>query len=726
MNHIKIKNNLYLNCKEVELTKQQEEAAEQNLHIIKIIDRSGSMGYQIVSLVDAIKQFSLELRPDEKTTVGWFSGEGFSDFILKSFSITYENKSALNSILDQNKSTVNTTCFSEILNKVENLVKEPMYKNDKFVLYFFTDGYPVVSNYSKELSAIESVLSRLKDKLHYAAFVGCGNYYNRELLGNMAAQVGGSFIHLNAINDSYSSLTKFAESSRDSSAKVTVGVDGQFPFSISGKEIIQYAPIAGKIEYVPSKTNKNVVFYISDKPAQGSEEVTTLGDLQKGASTNKKDYLIKGIYSASIILSLRTKVAEALDMLGYIGDKNFIDKLNNARTNDEYGIVENEIKSAVFDVQGRGLAGFVPNYLPKDDAFCLLDLVDLLQKDEQAGFFPRHEGWEYSKVTVATEAKSDYPKFEADKNQMISFDKLVWNSTKLNLSIQAALKGHITLKEGHKKLGFASEYPCTAFRNYTIVKDGFPNVATLFADMSATTFNTLNTIPGLVEVFDSAQLGKKIYKLNLKAVPVMNRLIASKVKSAEPISRITLEETNLAYQQAVLNYLQKQNAEVLKEATSLNEKQEAFLLENGIKNGLYSPPVDKAEPIDFYEATEFNISIKGMASTPKAADVVSKVENKKPLTDREKPMADYYQLFKSSVGDQPKEVKRAWVEKNLEELKAKLHEKRRQVQEVKFGAILGKKWFEEFTSREEATYKFTEAGKEYLAEFKIKKVKVAV
>jgi hypothetical protein len=46
---------------------------------------------------------------------------------------------------------------------------------------------------------------------------------------------------------------------------------------------------------------------------------------------------------------------------------------------------------------------------------------------------------------------------------------------------------------------------------------------------------------------------------------------------------------------AILNYLQKQNAEPLKEATSLNEKQEAFLLENGIKNGTYSPSVEKEE-----------------------------------------------------------------------------------------------------------------------------------
>jgi hypothetical protein len=468
------------------------------------------------------------------------------------------------------------------------------------------------------------------------------------------------------------------------------------------------------------------VFYISDKPAAGSEEVTALGDLKKGASTNKKDYLIKGIYSAAIILSLRTKVAEALDLLGYVGDKHFIDKLNNARTNDEYGIVENEIKSAVFDVDGRGIEGFVPNYLPKDDAFCLLDLVDLLQKDDKAGFFPRHEGWEYTKITVASKAESQYPKFEADKNQMIAFDKLVWNSTKLNLSILAPLKGHVTLKEGHKKLGFAAEYPCTAFRNYSIVKDGFPNVSTLFVDMSTATHNVLSQYPGLVEMYDSAQLGKTIFKLNLKAIPVMNRLIASSVKSAEPIARVTLEETELSYQQAILNYLQKQNAEPLKEATSLNEKQEAFLLENGIKNGTYSPSVEKEEATDFYEATEFDISIKGMASTPKAADVVSKVEAKKPLTDREKPMADYYELFKSAVGDQSKEVKRAWVEKNLEELKAKLREKRSQVQKVKFGAIIGKKWFEEFTSREEATFKFTEGGKDYLAEFKIKKVKVAV
>jgi len=731
MEHIKIRDDLYLVSKDVELNKEQEKQLDKQLHIITVIDRSGSMSGYINSVVEDVKKFSLSLRENEKNSIGWFSGEGYCDFMLKAFEVNDKNKATLTTILDQNKRILGTTCFSEILQKINTLVKDPSYKEDNFVLYFFTDGQPCVMDYNKEIKAIFTALGELKGKLYYSAFVGSGNYYNRELLTQMSSAIGGSFLHLGDVNNSYETLTQFVETSRDSNGRIQVEIDktALYPFSISGKNIIAYDVDGSSVTFNPSKKNKNVLFYLTEKKPAGSKEVDSVGDLSKGSSTNKKEYLIKGLYAAANILSMRTKADKAIDVLGYLGDKYFIDQLNNARTNDEYGRVENEIREALFSPAERLKEGQVQNYVPKDDVFCLLDLVDILINDDDAGFYPRHDGWTYNKISKGTEIDKKYPEFKADQNQLCYFNSLAWNDSKLNLSVRAELTGTVTLKEGFKKLGFQKEYPTKVYRNYSLIKDGYPNIDELYVSVSKETEKKLKQLAPkeLLEKFKSPQLKKDIFILRLKSIPVSNRKMSEGIDSAKPIADMVYKETALEQKQSLFKYLLNGLKDKEEKSESLTADQVKFLEEHGIKKGLYSPESKAAAPTDYYMATEFKVAVKGF-SKPTVKDLVKKLEEaKKAPTERELIMAELYAGYKKKFDkEKSKKVKEAWLEEQLKETKTELYKLRSDLQRQKFSVIMAKKWFKEFTSREDCVLKSKVGNKDIFVEFNLRQVKVDI
>jgi hypothetical protein len=104
--------------------------------------------------------------------------------------------------------------------------------------------------------------------------------------------------------------------------------------------------------------------------------------------------------------------------------------------------------------------------------------------------------------------------------------------------------------------------------------------------------------------------------------------------------------------------------------------------------------------VDFYFAKEFNISVKGFSSLPKVADVLAKLKTGKKLTLSESAMQEGMAVVATFDKLAPT-VRLAALEDHLRSIKGKLRTLRSTVQRVKFAVILGKTWFDEFTSREE-------------------------
>ena len=136
----------------------------------------------------------------------------------------------------------------------------------------------------------------------------------------------------------------------------------------------------------------------------------------------------------------------------------------------------------------------------------------------------------------------------------------------------------------------------------------------------------------------------------------------------------------------------------------LSDEQAMFLKENGIqidRGGVFQPPTEKEDPVDFYMAKSFEIKLSGIASLPTVKKVMEKIASNKGRTAVEALMEEGINKWNSvKTGLSDKKTKKAWFDKAIGDMQKELKGIRQTVQKQKFAVILGKFWFEEFTRRE--------------------------
>jgi hypothetical protein len=660
---------------------------------IFLYDRSGSMYGLLSKLVDDLIERVKKIPKGDTITFGWFSGEGQKNFIIKGFKVTEEKDySLLEKMLLANNTTMGCTCFSEILHDTKQIIEDLAIFSSCFSLVFFTDGYPVVSSYTRELQEINSAIEGLNNKITSSLLVGYGDYYNKQLMSDMAEKIGGSLTHSANLPSFSVSLESFMQTAQESK-KLVVKLKNEINqdtliYNINGNSINLYAANKDNEVNISCNDNEKVSLFVltNTKP--------------KGIKLTKSNKPFeKALYAAAFILTQKTKTDVAIDVLGSLGDKKLIDMVTNSFTNAEYGVAEEGIRNAVVDPSKRFLDGKVSGYVPPADAFCLLDLLDILAADKDAYFYPRHEAFIYKRIGKQSLPDEKYPKFKADIDSKASFADVVWNETKLNLSLRAILQGHIHLPDEAKKYNLSQKYNTYQFKNYTFVKDGILNVAKVPSTFSEATYNALVQ----KGVIDPSEYDKdRIYTIRLDAVPIVNRKIAEGKTSATELCKLVIQEQKLKATLKSLKYFRDQDfpeKEVTAEtAKTFIEKQQAFLEEIGIntKTGAYEPPVVDSESTDFYFAKEFAIKVKGLSSLPKIEVVTAKMKENKKLTTSDV-------LVSAGIAMYQNETKPSldWFTSKISEMSNELKKVRRQIQETKFAVLLCKKWFTEFSSREE-------------------------
>ncbi len=719
---LKVNDKLLIVQEEITILEPSTLKEKESTNFILIYDRSGSM-YGLLpklteDLIDRIKLIPI----NNTITIGYFSGEGQYNFILKGFKIT-ESKdySILEKAIRANSTTIGLTCFSEILNETsETIIKDLSVFSNRFALTFFSDGYPVVSNYKKEIVSIEIAISKLNIQLTSSLLVGYGNYYNKELMTKMTEGLGGSLTHSSDLPTFNITLTNFITNSQDTENKIKIEVQdrvGNIYFSINGNNINVYQPKDGFILYTPIKgRGKNYLYTITssdtdfvNKAASNNDklEYIKLTDANVGKDT-KIEAFIKGLYAASYILTQRTKTDQAIEILSALGDAALIDIVNNAFTNDEYGNAEKRMEECVVSPKKRFLNGRNTNYSPKPDAFCLLDLIDLLCEDEQAYLYTQDPSFKYKRIGVASVTKEGYPEFTPDKNNKCRFSTLSWNESKLNLSVLMNIIGNVKLPKNYKKNGFTNnKFDTFVWRNYTIVKDGFLNTSCLPISMSESTFNKL-VHENIVDDHKYMYQKDVIYPLDLSKLPIINRSIADGKTSAKVLFSKIYEELKLKALLKVYKYFksgfeQETSAYAL---TGLTDVQIEYLKELGITDKGFNPPCEEVTPTDYYYAKEFNIKMKKLSSLPKITDVLDKMTKGKNLTESDKLIQEGLVNYNSaSLGK--KEWKDAnkleWLNENIRQVQKNMIELRKEIQRTKFSIILAKHWFDEFDSRENCT-----------------------
>lgn len=714
MNYIKVRDGLFIVEQEIVKKNTKVVNKPKNVNHIFIYDRSGSMYGLLGTLAKDLKQRLRTVQTGDTITLGWFSSPGEYRFPLKGLKISGdEDFKALDKVVDANSTTLGSTCFSEILADAKDVVKDLSPLGNTFALTFLTDGYPTVWPYEKEVKAIHKAIDDIKGEVAASLLVGYGNYYNKELMADMAERFGGSLIHSSDLKTFPVAFQQFMEKSRNTEPRMEVELaarpsrDGVV-FNVSGGDINVYQVENGMISFAPTRNATDYLYVITDKAPKGGDEITVN---PKIVADTTEERLVKAAYAAAYTLVQRTKSDVAIDVLGKLGDVALIDRVNNAFTNTEYGAAEQGILDAVGKPQLRGLNGFKKNYVPKPDAFCVLDAMELLMQDEKAEFWPEHEEFDYKRIGPPQKTDDKYPKFQPNKDSRCQMSKLVWHGEKLNLSVLANIKGHIDLtkfktEDGktYKGVGLEKTFETSVFRTYTVIKDGFLNVDKLPVSMSKQTYQKFLD-EGIIDPEHNRHYEGRAYVLHLDRLPVMNRATAEGKTSAKRLAELALLENKLCAQQKVLNWMREQIEPKVDRGLGLQvtPAQEDFLKEVGVTKGGYRPPSEKGETTDFYMAKEFELKIKGCSSLPKVDDVIKKIGEKKNLTLSQQLIADGLAYAKSAEKLTNSTKKLAEIDRLLEETKTQINIVRPKIQRTKFAVILGKKWFDEFTSREENT-----------------------
>lgn len=387
-------------------------------------------------------------------------------------------------------------------------------------------------------------------------------------------------------------------------------------------------------------------------------------------------------------------------MLAYMGDKYFVDHVINSFTVEEYGKVLSNLKDAISDVPfSRYRNGRCRDCIPEDDAYCFFDVIKLLMTDPDAYFYPLHHQWKYKRIGKKAERKeNDGPYFKAN-NTPVSFNKLVWHSTRLNLSVQAKIEGTVDLSdvpikisdiaEVHKVMTELGEevmraYPTFQHRNYTLVEDGHYNIKNLYITASDSVIDLLK-LRNLITPTDN----ESIFKLNFEELPVINRNISNEAKvSAETYAKLFIELLECKANMKVYRKFSKEKEESETDESTVSQ----FLLKNGFrKDGSFDPPKSVAlnENCDFHTVNALELKAKGCSTLPSVDAVIKKRDTNKRLT-----LTD--ELISNAIDS----MEGRDVEKLIKETKERILVINHQLNRCKFGLLMSKQWFEDFDTIE--------------------------
>jgi len=735
-------------------------------HVV-VIDCSGSMYGELPRIREQLKKKLPKLIGEKDTlSVIWFSGRGEFGTLIEAEPVsTLKDLNEVNKAIDRWLKPVGLTGFKEPLEEVAKLI-DRIGKDKHFSLFFMSDGQNNVG--SKE--DIIKVVSTLSSKLVSATFVEYGYYADRPLLTAMAEKAGGQLIFAEHFDKYQPAFEAVLSKKVVSNPKVKVTVPretvGQFGFTCEGGfegELTAYSIEEGTIT-VPFGTT---VWYLSKVAPEKDQKVllpVLLPTAPKGSpptvssgGTSSPDSKLGALYSAVALFTVRMRPEVVLPLLKCLGDVQFIEQFSTCFGKQKYSDFMEAAKAAVFDPTLRYRKGYDPSKVPSEDAFTVLDLLKLLLEDEGSRILLDHPEFKYSKIgrsrvdadellneeeqakvteltlKLAKEknakkikalqaelatvmgAKKDSLQFKADEApDGYPITNLVFNEDRPNVSLQVRKTGTVDLQSRmvpeHSKAD--TLFRTFVFRNYAIIKDGLVNVDALPVRVSPELANKLATLlpeeakPQKLKTSETYVEGV----INLRALPVINQRMIKTLSATKLFEEQFRLESARAAQKVYKAYRDEKFPK--KESASFKaiygDATATWLKELGFTDysGFSPAKTVTAEATDFYVGKELTVSIKGLSSLPKVADVKVKMGSSK-ATIGVTLMAPYVKEVEEYLSQNPDNLTNgeymAWIDAKAKDsirlARGLIHSLATQ----KFAVIVGQSWFSEFASLDENT-----------------------
>lgn len=622
-----------------ENTAVQAKTVDQ-IHHIHILDRSGSMGYYINELINNVQETIKAINDDDLISIVWFSSPGQYRTLVKGARKT-DN---LNKLLDTIRSTLYTTCFSEPLREVNTIIDELYALCPTISITLFTDGNPVVPwSIEEEHKRVFAEVDKMQDKVISFNTVGYGNWYDRDMLVKISSMSEyGTFLHSSKINEYLDIFNRNFEKISDVVVdNVTVRTDPFSPCPIIYLNRKFTKMENGELKITKIDKEKNQFFVLLN-----SEE--DLGFEYNGTRYYAKDITQKPteatitnfLYAYAYNQYYVGNTQISLDILAKaLHDKSFADELLSAFTYDERSRFTDRLYRAVFKPNTRYLEGkCTDEYIPNKDAFCVMDLLYLLQ-EKNAIYIPFSNNVEkYSRI--GRKSEDTFNLFERTKEEIrVPFSNFVWNKKHMNLSILFYIKGTVKINPAvAKRVHLDPVFNTGMFRNRTIIKDGTLNIKkieVLISDVLMEEINVCN--PNIIsEIIDATNDEFRVI-LDLEALPIINRTYIDMSTKVDNIFDVTLAISKLEARDKLIGYYLTKAGDVADKPINVySPDQIQVLKEHGIDTSLNYKGVEvikpKVEDSDSYETRTLEFYLSGCSSWPKVDELLDRLATGKKLT----------------------------------------------------------------------------------------------
>ena len=706
------------------------------IHHIHILDRSGSMYTQINYLIDNVQKTIDVIGEEDFISIIWFSSPGQYKVLVKGAKKSKE----LVKMLDTIRFTLGTTCFSQPLAETNTVIDDLFSLCPNVSVTLFTDGQPVVPwSVSEEENKIFKELERMKSKIIAFNTIGYGNWYNRDLLVKMSQMSEfGSFVHSSRIEEY---LDIFSKNFVTISGVIFEGINVQGP---KNSDIIYLTRNFTKmekenLELTRVDARKNQIFIVGDGDFvfeyQGQMYDTRAIPGVSNEATMKNFW-----YAYAYNLYYKNERQKCLDILGKeLRDKALVDQQMSAFTYDECGEFSESLQKAVFDNNSRLTKGLaVKNYIPADDAVCVMDVLKVLQEGN-AFYIPFSDKVEeYKRITRKTEEQFDL--FEMTNAEVkVPFSDFVYNKKNLNLSILMWIPGTVSLNpKAAKSVKLPEKVDSGIFRNHTIIKDGTLNIKKIEILTDKDTHDELKKlVPN--SVFAHQSMRKRAVDketpydlvLNLAKLPIINRTYIAEA-TVDHLFEDTVAITQLEAKQKVVGYyidkvLEEGPASLRKqgELTEYTLKQIEVLEQHGLDKYLRYNGVKKerpkAEESDFYETRTMEFYLSGCSSWPKMKDIEERIAKKKSLTFSMELMHAADEEIKAAIKkaklslEKPTVQLRDFLQEIEGSVKEELIDYRAKLNGIKMAKILTADWFPGLVANDKGEYLYTKDDKTMVA-----------
>lgn len=740
-NYLKLKKDLFFVNQVIKLESQKEKLIEVNTHHIFVIDCSGSMYGELSRIrTDLHNKISTALKPNDSVTIIWFSGKNEFGVVIEDWSVNSamdlkKVRDAINKYLTDQGLTAFKQPIEEVKRVIDKVNKDK--KGYLHSMFFLTDGCDNCWPTKEILGAV----SKLKDSLNAATIVEYGWYCNRELMSNMAQELGGIHTVSKNFQEYEPYLTKqFSNDNKGKRKYIQLDETPEFGvvFNVIDGDVILYTPNENG-EVLLSADSEVNIFYFTKKQPSGK----LLGDADYFNKaylngTYKKDEMLTGLYAALFAFSRRSDYNLVSEILKVIGDVNLIKQKANTFGTQKITELEQKFVDAINDENQRYILGYDPDAEPAEDAYCVLDMISDLMSDEENNFYPQHEAFSYKRIGSKAVSKAGKISDE-DKNKLEDLLKqnklsdlqealddvknkqttdlefhfnndlqpcpisdLVWNEKRANLSVQVLYTGYVNLPKNDFNL--PEKFDTKIFRNYTIIKDGICHTYSLPVSLSKSTFEKLQSQSLLVgETYEA----NKIYVLDFSELPVINRKMVDSL-SAKDLFYNEYELVKLQANNSFFNYLKKklfQNASkgfmdlYGKEATD-------WLATLGLKDYGFNPPKTVEKQGEEIVVNTLEIKIDKLSTSVTAKDIESaekKIDAKGALTPKEsliEPVITEFRQFQAALkGTNADKLTEDWLYQKSKNFRAHKNKLMTEISKAKFLTIVGKSWFKEFTDR---------------------------